>query len=117
MNIDKIKNQIQNLSEEEKQTIEHIEEMNDEEIGKAVGGLSEKAKIALIALGALGVAGGSAVAGYKIGHNSGYDSGYATGRFEGLTEGVNRMRKLEAYNASKEQLGTVAEPSADPTTL
>lgn len=57
MTIEKLKNLIERLSKQEKQTILHIGELSEEELEKAIGGLSNQAIIALIILGAVGVAG------------------------------------------------------------
>lgn len=76
MDIKKLQKEIENLPENEKQTIQKIGKLNDTEMEEIVGGLSDKAKNILMAIGAAAVAttavaGTSATFGYRAGHRSG----------------------------------------------
>jgi hypothetical protein len=68
MNTEELQKQIENLPEKDKQTIQKMEKMDDNELENAVGGLSNKAKTLLINIGGLLLAAGS---GAFVGYNAG----------------------------------------------
>ena len=91
MNIEKLQSQIKELPENERQTIQKIGELNDSEMKEAVGGLSDKAKNILIALGALGA---TAAIGLGTGAYLGYESGHKSGRTEAIGQMLPYLTNL-----------------------